>query len=213
MSQENCKQRYYELLSPENSALVLIDYQPQMIFGIESSSREVLLNNVAGMCKTAKLFKIPTVLTTVRAETFSGKIIPEITNVMPNLPVYDRSTLNTWEDDTVRDAIKKLNRKKIIIGTLWTEVCLTFPVLSMLKEGYEIYFLEDTSAGQTKQIHNAGIKRMLQAGAAPVTWFQVLCEFQRDWARKETYDGVMDIIKQHGGAFGSGVFYAETFCK
>lgn len=213
MLQEKYKQHYYELLSPNNSALVLIDYQPQMIFGIESSSRTILLNNVSGICKTAKLFNIPTVLTTVRAESFSGKIISEITDVMSDLPVYDRSTLNTWEDETTREAIKKLNRKKIIIGALWTEVCLTFPVLSMLKEGYEIYFLEDVSAGQSKQIHKAGVQRMIQAGATPVSWFQVLCELQRDWAKEETYDGAMGIIKQHCGAFGSGVFYAETYCK
>lgn len=207
------KNGVYELLDPENSALVLIDYQPQMIFGIESTCRVNLLNNIQGICKTAKLFNIPTVLTTVRAETFSGEMIPQITDEFPQLPVYDRSTLNTWEDAPTREAIKNLGRKKLIVGALWTEVCLTFPVLSMLNEDYEVYILEDVSAGQSKEIHKAGICRMVQAGAIPVTWFQVMCELQRDWARTETYNGVMDIISQHGGAFGSGVFYAETFCK
>ena len=203
----------YELLSPENAGLVLIDYEPQMVFGVESMNRAVLLNNLSGICKTAKLFDIPTVLTTVRADSFSGKMVPEVTEVFPNLPIYDRTTLNTWEDAPTREAIKKLGRKKLIVGALWTEVCLTFPVLSMLKEGYEVYFLEDTSAGQSKQIHKAGVRRMMQAGAVPVTWMQVLCELQRDWTREVTYDGAMEIIKKHSGAFGSGVFYAETFCK
>ncbi len=212
MFHDECK-GIYELLTPENAGLVLIDYQPQMVFGVESMNREVLLNNLSGICKTAKLYNIPTVLTTVRAESFSGEILPQITEVFPNLEVYDRTTLNTWEDENTRNAIKNLKRKKIIIGALWTEVCLTFPVLSLLKEGYEVYFLEDTSAGQSKQIHKAGVRRMMQAGAIPVTWFQVLCELQRDWAREETYNGAMEIIEEHAGAFGSGVFYAKTFCK
>lgn len=212
MFNDNCK-GYYELLTPENSGLLLIDYQPQMVFGVESMNREVLQNNLSAICKTAKLFNIPTVLTTVRADSFSGKMLPQITDVFPNHSIYDRSTLNTWEDEPTRNAIKDMKRKKIIVGALWTEVCLAFPVLSMLKEGYEVYFLEDTSAGQSKQIHKAGAKRMMQAGATPVTWLQVLCELQRDWAREETYDGVMEILKEHAGAFGSGIFYAETFCK
>lgn len=203
----------YELLSPDNCALVLIDYQPQMVFGVGSTKRELLLNNLSGICKTAKLFNIPTVLTTVESKSFSGEILPEIKDVFPTHQIYDRTTLNTWEDEPARDAIKKTGKKKLIVGALWTEICLTFPVLSMLKDGYEVYILEDTSAGQTKQIHKAGIKRMTQAGAIPVTWVQVLCELQRDWAREATYDGAMEIIQKHAGAYGVGVFYAKTFCK
>lgn len=212
MFHDDCK-GLYELLTPDNAGLLLIDYQPQMVFGVESMNREVLLNNLSGICKTAKLFNLPTVLTTVRAESFSGKMVPEITEIFPNEKIYDRSTLNTWEDEPTREAIKSLKRKKIIVGALWTEVCLTFPVLSMLKEGYEVYFLEDTSAGQSKQIHKAGVRRMIQAGATPVTWVQVLCELQRDWNREATYDGVMKILEEHSGAFGSGIFYAKTFCN
>lgn len=212
MFHDECK-GYYELLTPDNAGLVLIDYQPQMVFGIESTNRQILRNNLSGICKTAKLFNLPTVITTVRADSFSGKTLPEITEVFPNEKIYDRTTLNTWEDEPTRNAIKDLKRKKIIIGALWTEVCLTLPVLSMLKEGYEIYFLEDTSAGQSKEIHKAGCARMMQAGATPVTWVQVLCELQRDWNREETYDGTLNILKSHSGAFGTGIFYAETFCK
>lgn len=212
MFNDDCK-GFCELLTPDNAGLLLIDYQPQMVFGVESMNREVLLNNLSGICKTAKLFDLPTVLTTVTAQSFSGEILPEITNIFPDHKVYDRTTLNTWEDEPTREAIKNLKRKKIIVGALWTEVCLTFPVLSMLKEGYEVYFLEDTSAGQSKQIHKAGVHRMMQAGAIPVTWVQVLCELQRDWNRLTTYNGVMEILQKHAGAFGTGIFYAKSFCK
>lgn len=203
----------YELLSPENAGLVLIDYEPQMVFGVESMNRAVLLNNLSGICKTAKLFDIPTVLTTVRADSFSGKMVPKLRKFSQIFLFMTELLLIRGKMQPTREAIKKLGRKKLIVGALWTEVCLTFPVLSMLKEGYEVYFLEDTSAGQSKQIHKAGVRRMMQAGAVPVTWMQVLCELQRDWAREVTYDGAMEIIKKHSGAFGSGVFYAETFCK
>lgn len=205
------KKGIYELLTPDNCALVLIDYQPQMIFGVGSMQRELLINNIQGICKTARLFNIPTILTTVAAKTFSGEMIEEITKIFPEIPLLDRTTLNTYEDEKVRDEIKKTGKKKLIIGALWTEVCLAFPVLSFLKDGYEVYFLSDTSAGQSKEIHKAGMARMMQAGARPVTWLQVLCELQRDWAREETYDGAMQILKKHAGAYGVGVSYVKNF--
>lgn len=205
------KKGIYELLTPDNCALVLIDYQPQMIFGVGSMQRELLINNIQGICKTARLFNIPTILTTVAAKTFSGEMIEEITKIFPEIPPLDRTTLNTYEDEKVRDEIKKTGKKKLIIGALWTEVCLAFPVLSFLKDGYEVYFLSDTSAGQSKEIHKAGMARMMQAGARPVTWLQVLCELQRDWAREETYDGAMQILKKHAGAYGVGVSYVKNF--
>lgn len=203
----------YDLLTPDNSALILIDYQPQMIFGVGSMQRELLLNNVEGICQTAKLFNVSTILTTVNADTFSGKMIKQITDIFPDLPVFDRTTMNTYEDETVREEIKKLGKKKLILGALWTEVCLAFPVLSLLKEDYEVYFLCDASAGESKEVHKAAVMRMLQAGARPVTWMQVLCEYQRDWARSETYDDVMKIMKKHAGAFGVGICYAKHFCE
>lgn len=209
----NENQGICDLLTPDNCALILIDYEPQMIFGVGSMCRELLLNNIQGICKTAKLYNVPTILTTVEAKSFSGEMIKEITDVFPDIKPIDRSTLNSYEDERVRDEVKKTGKKKLIMGALWTEVCLAFPVLSFIKDGYEVYFLSDTSAGQSKEIHKAGIARMMQAGARPVTWVQVLCELQRDWARKETYDGAMKILEQHAGAYGVGIEYAKNFCE
>lgn len=209
----NENQGICELLTPDNCALLLIDYEPQMIFGVGSSPIESLLNSIQGICKTAKLYNIPTILTTVEAESFSGKMIKEICDVFPQMNPIDRSTLNSYEDERVREEVKKTGKKKLIIGALWTEICLAFPVLSFLKDDYEVYFLCDCSAGQSKVTHKSAIARMMQAGARPVTWVQVLCELQRDWARKETYDAAMEILQQHAGAYGVGISYAKSFCE
>lgn len=201
----------HELLSPKNSALILIDHQPQMVFGVGSMDRQLLVNNVVGLAKSAKLFDVPTVLTTVCAETFSGKILGGIQNVFPEINPIDRTSMNSWEDPNFEKAVRDTGRKKLIMAALWTEVCLVFPVLSALKYNYEVYIVVDASAGTSKQVHKTAIKRMIQAGATPVTWMQVLLEYQRDWARQETYNGTLQILKDHGGAYGVGVNYAEEF--
>lgn len=201
----------HELLSVSNSALILIDHQPQMVFGVGSMDRQTLINNVEGLAKSARLFNIPTVLTTVCAGSFSGKILPQIQNVFPEITPIDRTNMNSWEDPNFERAVRDAGRKKLIMAALWTEVCLVFPVLTALKYNYEVYIVVDASAGTTKQAHKSAIKRMIQAGATPVTWMQVLLEYQRDWARTHTYDGTLQIIKDHGGAYGMGVRYVEDF--
>lgn len=201
----------YDLLTPDNSVLILIDHEPQMVFGVGSMDRQQLLNNVEALAKTAKVFNVPTILTTVEANAFSGETLPQIKKVFPEIVPIDRTTMNSWEDPKFRDAVKATGRKKLIIAALWTEVCLTFPVLSALKENYEVYIVVDASAGTSKQVHETAILRMTQAGARPITWMVTLLEFQRDWSRKETYDQTLQIICEHGGAYGTGVGYAQEF--
>lgn len=205
------KEGIHDLLSPVNSVLILIDHEPQMVFGVGSMDRQLLINNVEGLAKSAKLFNVPTILTTVAAKSFSGQILPQIQSVFPEITPIDRTTMNSWEDPILKDAVVSIGRKKLIMAALWTEVCLAFPVLSALKEHYEVYIVVDASAGTTEQVHKTAIKRMMQAGARPVTWMQVLLEFQRDWARQETYNQTLEIIKEHGGAYGIGVEYVEEF--
>lgn len=198
------------LLTPQNSAIILIDHQPQMAFAVQSIDRTLLVNNTAGLAKTAKAFNIPTILTTVAAKGFSGPLFPEITKVFPDAPVIDRTTMNSWEDKNFMNAVKKTGKKKLVMAALWTEVCLVYPVLGALDDGYEVYIVTDASGGVTKESHDAAIQRMVQAGAVPVTWMQVMLEYQRDWARQSTYDAVVKIAQEHGGAYGAGLNYAKA---
>jgi nicotinamidase-related amidase len=188
--------------------LLLIDHQPQMAFATHSIDGQTLVNNVTGLAKSAKVFRVPTVLTTVAAESFSGPIFPPIQAVFPNHKPIDRTTMNAWEDPKVVDAVRKTGRKKIVMAALWTEVCLATAALSALDDGYEVYIVSDASGGVTVDAHKTAIHRMIQAGVVPMTWLQVLLEWQRDWARTETYEAVTSVAKEHGGAYGLGIGYA-----
>ncbi|KQB52963.1 hydrolase [Pseudomonas endophytica] len=199
-----------ELLNPTNAALILIDHQPQMAFGVQSIDRQTLKNNTVGLAKAAKIFNGPTLYTSVETESFSGYIWPELLAVNPGAQPIERSSMNSWEDAKLVEAVKATGRKKLIMAALWTEVCLTFPALQAMDEGYEVYIVTDASGGTTQEAHDMSVQRMIQAGAIPVTWQQVLLEFQRDWAHKETYQAVMDLVLQHSGAYGMGVDYAYT---
>jgi nicotinamidase-related amidase len=200
-----------EVLTPQNSQLIFIDQQPQMAFGVQSIDRQVLKNNTVGLAKAAKIFKIPTTITTVETQGFSGYTYPELLDVFPNQKVLERTSMNSWDDQKVRDALKANGRKKVVVSGLWTEVCnTTFALCAMLEGGYEIYMVADASGGTSKDAHDYAMQRMIQAGVVPVTWQQVLLEWQRDWARKETYDAVTTLVKEHSGAYGMGVDYAYT---
>jgi nicotinamidase-related amidase len=198
------------LLTPDNSTLILIDHQPQMAFATRSIDGQTLVNNVAGLAKAAKLFDVPTLLTSVAAQSFSGPLFPQIQAVFPDQKPIDRTTMNSWEDERVREAVEKTGRKKLVIAALWTEVCLVGPALSAIDDGYEVYMVTDASGGVSPEAHERAIQRMVQAGAIPMTWLQVLLEYQRDWARQGTYDAVMNLAKEHGGAYGVGIFYAKA---
>ncbi len=198
------------LLTPDNSVLILIDHQPQMAFATRSIDGETLVNNVTGLAKSARLFGVPTILTSVAAESFSGPLFPTIQAVFPDQKPIDRTTMNSWEDERIRAAVEKTGRKKLVIAALWTEVCLLEPALSAIDDGYEVYIVTDASGGVSPEAHERAIQRMVDAGAVPVTWLQVLLEYQRDWARQATYDGVMNLAKEHAGAYGVGIVYAEA---
>ncbi|KAG8153779.1 hydrolase [Burkholderia catarinensis] len=200
-----------EVLTPSNSQIIFIDFQPQMAAGVQSIDRQTLKNNVVGLAKAAKVFDIPTTITTVETESFSGYAFPELLDVFPDHPLLERTSMNSWDDQKVRDALAKNGRKKVIVAGLWTEVCNnTFALCAMLEGDYEIYMVADASGGTSKDAHDFAMQRMIQAGVVPVTWQQVLLEWQRDWARRETYDAVMAIAKEHSGAYGMGVDYAYT---
>ncbi|RFA12240.1 hydrolase [Subtercola boreus] len=200
-----------DLITPENSVFLFVDHQPQMFFGVGSGDRTAIINNTIGLAKAAKAFNVPTVLTTVAAESFSGHIVPDLAAVFPGQEIIDRTTMNAWEDEALVAAVKATGRRKIVISGLWTEVCLVLPVLSALDQGYEVFVVADASGGVSPEAHNLAMDRMVAAGAVPVTWIQVLLELQRDWARGETYTAVSDIVKAHGGAYGLGMHYAGDF--
>jgi nicotinamidase-related amidase len=198
------------LLTPQNSMLLLIDHQPQMAFASHSIDLQLLINNVTGLAKSSKTFHVPTVLTTVAAKSFSGPLFATVQEVYPEYDPIDRTTMNAWEDPKLVQAVKNTDRKKLIMAALWTEVCLATAAISALDDGYEVYIVTDASAGVTPEAHEMAIKRMIQAGAVPVTWLQVLLEWQRDWSRQETYDAVMNIAKEHAGGYGLGINYAKS---
>ncbi|MEL6161076.1 MAG: hydrolase [Cyanobacteria bacterium J06627_32] len=200
----------HELLSPDNCTVVLIDHQPQMLFGVTSIERQLLINNTVALAKSAKIFNVPVVLTTVETKSFSGYMWPQLTEQFPDQAPIERTSMNSWEDAGFKAEVERIGRKKLVIAALWTEVCLTFPALEAIAEGYEIYAVADASGGTSTMAHDMAMQRMIQAGVVPVTWQQVLLELQRDWARKETYDATINIAKQHSGAYGIGVEYAYT---
>jgi len=197
------------LLTPGESVVALIDYQPQMFFGVGSHERHMVLNNALALAKAAKLFNVPVVLTTVAAKTFSGDLLPEIQSVFPDQAPIDRTTMNSWEDKRFNAAVTGFGRKKIIIAGLWTEVCVCFPAVDAIAEGYDVHVPTDSCGDVTVEAHERAVQRGIQAGVVPMTTLQVMFEWQRDWARTETYDGCLEILKAHS-AYGIGVGYAKA---
>jgi len=198
------------LLTPDNCVVALIDHQPQMLFGVSYPDRESIINHTAALAKATRVFDMPVVLTTVETQSFSGNIWPQILAVFPKRTPIERSSMNAWDDPNFVAAIKATGRKKIVLAGLWTEVCVTFPSVQAIHDGYEVYVVEDCCGDVSQLAHDNAMKRVIQAGAKPVTSLQVMLEFQRDWAEKDTYDAVMDIVKTHYGAYGVGVEYAYT---
>jgi nicotinamidase-related amidase len=186
-----------EMLSPQNHAIALIDFQPAMYQGVQSHDRLVTFNNVQVLAKAAKLFGIPTIITTVEKDSFSGPFMPEITSLFPEHTVIDRSSMNAWLDAKFREAVYATGRKKIAIAGLWTEACVMFGTLDLLKEGFEVYIPADACGDISPEAHNRAMDRAVQAGAVPITSLQYVFELQQDWARSETYEGVMEILRAH----------------
>ncbi len=198
------------LLTPTNCVLTLIDLQPQMLFGVANFDRQTIINNNVALSKAARVFDVPVVLSTVETKSFSGNMWPQIQAVFPRQTPIERTSMNSWDDDNFVAAIKKSGRKKIVLAGLWTETCVALPTIQAIYDGYEVYVVEDCCGDVNQLSHDNAMKRVVQAGAKPVTALSVMLEWQRDWAHKDTYDAIMDIVKMHFGAYGVGVEYAYT---
>ena len=198
------------LLTPDNCVVALIDLQPQMLFGTANFDRQSIINSNMALSKAARVFNVPTVLTTVESKSFSGNIWPQIQAVFPGQTPIERSTMNSWDDEPFVEAVRKSGRKKLVLAGLWTETCVALPTIQAIHDGYDVYVVEDCCGDVSQLAHDNAMKRMIQAGAKPVTALSVLLEWQRDWAERETYDAVLDIVKSHFGAYGIGVEYAYT---
>src|SRR5438034_11227033 len=193
------------LLTPKDCVLLLIDHQPFQFANLHSHEPTMVVNNVVGLAKTAKVFGVPTILTTV-LEDRGGLLIKGLQDVFPDQKPIDRTFINTWEDARVVDAVKRTGRKKLIMAALWTEICLAMPAIQAAGEGYEVYAVTDASGGVSAEAHEMAVRRMVMAGVVPITWMAVAGELQRDWARETTGKAFAEILADHGG--GSGVAYA-----
>src|SRR5678810_1111757 len=196
--------QYNKLYTPEDSAIVFIDHQPQMTFGVANIDRAALINNVTLLAKVAKEFNVPAVLTAVETESFSGYILPQLLDVFSGQQVIERTSMNSWDDPGFRAAIEATGKKNIVMTGLWTEVCVTWPTIEMLGEGYNIYVVEDCCGATSQAAQDAALSRMVQAGAVRTTTIAALLEWQRDWKDHTHYDALMAILKQQAGAYGSG---------
>jgi nicotinamidase-related amidase len=202
--------QYTKLYTPQDSAVVFIDHQPQMLFGVGGIDRAAFINNVTLLAKAAKEFKVPTVLTAVETEGFSGYVFPQLLDVFPGQEVIERSSMNSWDSEGFRKAIEATGRKNILMTGLWTEVCIAWPTIEMLGAGYNIYVVGDCCGATSAVAHEAALSRMVQAGAIRLTTIAAILEWQRDWKNKEHYNALMSLLKQQGGAYGAGVEYAYT---
>src|ERR1700690_219505 len=205
MSSSTKKTGLEALLTPQTSVLLLIDHQPYQFANLHSHEPTMIVNNVLALAKMAKAFNVPTILTTV-LEQRGGLVIKALQDVFPDQKPIDRTFINAWEDGRVVDAVKKTGRKQLVIAALYTEICLAMPVIQALGEGYDVFAVTDASGGVTAEAHDMAVRRMVQAGAVPITWMAVGGEWQRDWAREKTVPGMADAISAHGG--GSGIALA-----
>jgi nicotinamidase-related amidase len=193
------------LLRPENSVLLLIDHQPYQFANLHSHEPTMIINNVIALAKTAKVFNVPTILSTVIEER-GGYLIKGLQDLFPEQKPINRTFINAWEDAKVTDAVKKTGRKQLVLAALYTEICLAMPAIQALADGYDVFVVTDASGGVSAEAHDMAVRRTVSAGAVPVTWLAVLGEWQRDWAREKTAAGVAGVVVEHGG--GSGVAFA-----
>ena len=183
------------LVTPQNSALLIIDYQPLQVSSVASMDRQTLVTNIVAVAKTAKLYELPIVLSTVNVKAGrSEPTIHQLVDVLGEMEAFDRTTVNAWEDEKFLRAVKATGRKKLLMCALWTEVCLSFPTLDALQDGYEVYPIVDAVGGTSAEAHRTALERMTQAGARPTTWVQIACELQRDWSRTETAQRFAEIL-------------------
>ena len=196
------------LLTPGDHTLIMIDHPSQMAFATKSIDPVVMRNNAGLVARAAAGFGVSTILTTVAEKTFSGPIFPEIAEAFPGAEAIDRTSMNTWEDPRIAERVNAAGKGKVVFAGLWTSVCIVFPALSALEQGFEVYAIADACGDVTEEAHERAMERMVQAGVRPMTSLQYLLELQRDWARTETYELTAGISKRHGGAYGLGMIYA-----
>jgi nicotinamidase-related amidase len=203
--------RQDHLLTPQNAALIIIDYQPVQVNSIASMDRQLLVNNIAGTAKAGVAYGLPIIHSTVNVKTgLNQPPIPQLRKVLDKFPTYDRTTINSWEDVDFRKAVQNTGRKKLILAALWTEACLTFPALDALKEGYEVYAVADAVGGTSLTAHEMALRRIEQAGGKMISVPQLFCELQRDWQRKETVPAFMNLFIETGGTAGIQFAYEKT---
>ena len=201
------------LLDPSNCALVFVDQQAGLAFGVGSQDRQVLLNNSIALAKAAKVFALPIVASTSATKVYSGPMMPALQHAIPEVSAIDRRNMNAWEDDTVREAITRTGRKKLLVSGMLTEACVSFLALSAAGDGHEVYVVGDACGGLTPQSHELAMQRMQAAGIHVTSWIQVLLELQRDWTRHDTYDGARAIVEEFAGGYGIGLAYARDMIK
>ena len=182
------------LITPQNSALVLIDYQPSQFATVRSMDTGLLLKNIVSTVKTARAFNLPIVHSTVNVAAGQGQTVPELAELLAGSPPIDRTTVNSWEDLAFLAAVRATGRRKLIFCALWTEVCMAFTALDALRDGYEVYPVVDAVGGTSVEAHRAGLERVVQAGGQPISWVSLACELQRDWARQETVADIVQIV-------------------
>jgi len=200
----------HSMLERRECAVALIDYQPAMFAGVHSHDRTIIVQNIQILAKAAKLFRVPTILSTVAAQSFSGSMLPEVTSIFPDQKPIDRTSINAWLDQSFKAAIERTGRKKIVLAGLWTEACVLFPTINLLENGYEVYVPTDACGDITEEAHERSVQRLVQAGAVPITSLQFLFELQQDWGRSETYEGCMEIMKAHT-PYGIEVRFVKDF--
>ncbi|MEZ2445645.1 hydrolase [Chitinophaga sp. RCC_12] len=203
-NQSNAKAGLGALLTPDNCALILIDHQPFQFAGLRSHDTQTIINNVVGLAKSAKIFNVPTLLTTV-VEQRGGFLIKQLQDIFPDQKPVDRTFINTWEDARITEWVKATGKKKIVMAALWTEICLAMPTIQALGEGYEVYIVTDASGGVSLEAHEMAVMRMVQAGAVPITWTVFASELQRDWARTATVPALAEMLVDHMGNVGTSL--------
>lgn len=207
-SNNNPKAGLGALLTPDNCVLLLIDHQAYQFTGLHSHEGQMIINNTVGLAKTAKVFNVPTLLTTV-VEQQGGYLLKQLQDVYPEQTPINRTSINTWEDQRVVDWVEKTGRKKIVMAGLWTEICVAMPAIQAAGEGYEVYVVTDASGGISPESHDMAIRRMINAGITPITWPVFASELQRDWARTESVPELAKVIIDHLGAVGVATLWEQ----
>ena len=201
------------LIKPSECVLLLVDLQAGLAFGVSSEDRQTLVNNAIALARTAVVFALPVVVSTSASKVYSGPFMPAIAKILPSVQSIERRNMNVWEDDAARAAVVATGKRRLLVAGLLTEACVSFTVLSALAEDYDVFVVADACGGLNPSSHAFALRRMEAAGARITSWIQVLLELQRDWSRKETYDGARAIVEANGGGYGIGLAYARDMIK